>query len=424
MRPEREESLVPAERFDAFLLDVDGVVWLGDEPLPRAGESLARLRRSGKEIRFLTDDPRLTRAEISARLREMGIEACAQEVVSSGWATAGYLAEEGVTAAYVVGSGGLRSEIRGAGVEVADAADGPEAVVVGADERATYRQLEAAAGLISGGARFVATNRDGSFPAPAGRSPGTGALVAAVRAASGRRPDVVIGKPNPRMFGLALAGLGAPPERVAVVGDDTETDVLGAHRMGLTAILVSKSPAVFPSPRDFRLPEATVPDLSHVLDPELQIGTWKRPAFDWPERVAAGVAAVVFDDAGWVLLGRRADNGLWGLPSGRVEPGETVEEGAVREVAEETGLVVEVERLVGVYSDPASQVFAYPGGEVVQFVTCCFRCRVLAGELRPDGEESVEVAFFDPEGLPPNLLPMHPRWLSDALPGEGATFVG
>jgi HAD superfamily hydrolase (TIGR01450 family) len=422
VRPEREEGLVP-ERFEAFLFDVDGVVCLGNEPLPRARESLALLRRAGKGIRFLTNDPRPTRAETSARLKGMGIEARVEEVVSSGWATAGYLAEEGISAACVIGSESLRSEIRGADVEVADAVESPEAVVVGGDERASYWHVEAAAGLISAGARFVATNPDGSFPVPGGRAPGTGALVAAVAAASGRRPDEVVGKPSPRMFELALAGVGAPPERIAVVGDDPETDVLGAHRSGLTAILVSKSPSVSPSPRDFRVPDATIPDLALLLDPGIEVGAWEKPPFEWPERVAAGVAAVVFDDAGGVLLGRRADNGLWGLPSGHVEPGETVKEGAVREVAEETGLVVEAQRLVGVYSDPASQVFAYPGGEVVQFVTCCFRCRVLAGEPRPDGEETVEVAFFDLKELPPDLLPMHPRWLSDALPYEGAISV-
>lgn len=276
VRLEREEGLV-LERFDAFLFDLDGVVCLGNEPLPRAKESLARLRRAGKGIRFLTNDPRPTRAEISARLRGMGIEVRAGEVVSSGWATAGYLAEEGVPSAYVVGSGSLESEIRGAGIEVAEAGDGPGTVVVGTDERASYGHVEAAARLISGGARFVATNPDGSFPAPGGRIPGTGALVAAVAAASGRRPDAVVGKPNPWMFELALGGLDASPDRIAVVGDNPETDVLGAHRTGLAAILVSKSLAVFPSPRDYRIPEATIPDLSHLLDPGFEVGTWESP---------------------------------------------------------------------------------------------------------------------------------------------------
>ena len=92
------------------------------------------------------------------------------------------------------------------------------------------------------------------------------------------------------------------------------------------------------------------------------------------------MAAVVFDEAGRVLLGRRLDNGLWGLPSGHVEVGETAAQAAVREVAEETGLQVQVQRLVGVYSDPASQVFAYPDGRVTQFVTTTFACLPRGGQ--------------------------------------------
>ncbi len=136
-----------------------------------------------------------------------------------------------------------------------------------------------------------------------------------------------------------------------------------------------------------------------------------------PSRVEAGVAAVVLDADGRVLLGLRADNGMWGLPSGHVEPGESIEQAVVREVREETGLHVRVERLIGVYSDPASQTFAYPDGRVVQFVTSTCLCRPVGGSLRADGREALEVGFFPPEALPAPLLPMHPRWLEDALRG-------
>ena len=109
-----------ADLFDAVLLDLDGVVYLGDEPLSHARKSLARLHEKDKEIRFLTNDPRPTRDEVAKRLSGMGMQARAEEVVTSGWATAGYLAEAGLHSAYVVGSPGLASEIR-------DAADNPPA---------------------------------------------------------------------------------------------------------------------------------------------------------------------------------------------------------------------------------------------------------------------------------------------------------
>ena len=409
-----------AEQFDAFLFDLDGVVYLGDEPLPHAREALARLRETGKAVRFLTNDPRPTRQEVVRKLSSMDVEVHEGEVITSGWATAEHLRKSGIRSAYVVGSEGLESEIRRVGIEVS-ASGPPESVVVGADEHTSYHHIQRATRFISEGATFVATNPDGSFPTPQGPAPATGAIAAAVEAACGVR-SAVVGKPYPHMFETATEGLEARM-RVVMVGDNPETDILGAHRAGICGVLVSKESPTFPSPRDFRIPDATVLDLSSLFDPALSIRPWRKPAFSWPARVAAGVAAVVFDSAGRVLLGRRLDNGLWGLPSGHVEIGETIEEAAVREVREETDLTVKVTKLVGVYSDPESQAFAYPGSEVVQFVTSCFRCEVVEGCPKADGEETSEVAFFAAENLPEGLLPMHPQWLSDALSTDATTFV-
>jgi ADP-ribose pyrophosphatase YjhB (NUDIX family) len=350
----------------------------------------------------------------------MGVAARPDEVVTSGWATARYLARSGLASAYVVGSRGLLTELERAGIDVAGRGT-PAAVVVGCDERVGYRDIRQAAGFVARGARFVATNADGSFPTPDGPSPATGAIVAAVRAATETEP-LVVGKPYPGMFLAALEGLGSDP-RVVVVGDSPETDILGAHQLGLAGVLVAERPARFPAAGDFRAPDATIPDLAGLFAPQLAVRRWEKPVFPWPERVEAGVAAVVFDAHGRVLLVRRSDNELWGLPSGHVEAGETVTEAVVREVGEETGLEVRVARLIGVYSDPASQVFAYPSGRVSHFVTACFACRVVGGDLRSDGVEALEAAFFAPDGLPPDLLPMHPRWLADALAGQAAAFV-
>lgn len=409
-----------ADVFDAFLFDLDGVVYLGDSPLPRAGESLSRLREAGKKVRFLTNDPRPTREDVVDKLVGMGVEAHMEEIVTSGWATAELLRKDGMRSAYVVGSKGLRSELRRAGIEVS-ASGRPESVVVGADEYTSYRHIRQAARLISGGATFVATNPDGSFPTPEGPAPAAGAIVAAVEVVCGVRPTVV-GKPSPAMFETITEGLDAGM-RAVMVGDNPETDILGAHRAGICAILVSEEAPAFPSARDFRIPDATIQDLSCLFDTAVSARPWKKPTFPWPERVAAGVAAVVFDSAGRVLLGRRLDNGLWGLPSGHVETGETIEEAVVREVREETDLTVKVTKLVGVYSDPESQAFTYPGGEVVQFVTSCFRCEVVGGSPRADGEETSEVAFFAAEDLPEDLLAMHPQWLSDALSTDATAYV-
>lgn len=412
-------DLLLAEQFDAFFLDLDGVVYLGDRPLPGAKAALERLRGLGKTLRFLTNDPRPTRLELAQRLAAMGIEVRPEEVISAGWATACYLRQHRLDAVCVIGSAGLAAEIRRLGLEVVA---GPcAAVVVGCDESLSYHHLRRAAQLIEGGARFIATNADRSFPTPDGPYPATGAIVAAVQAATGQRP-VVIGKPYPFMFHAALQDLD-PALRVAMIGDNPLTDILGAHQLGLTGILIAERLSSFPSAGDFRLADATIADLTALFDPRVHARSWDKPRFLWPERVGAGVAAVVLDRDRMVLLVKRADNDLWGLPSGRVEPGETVEEAVRREVAEETGLEVRVERLIGVYSDPASQVFAYPSGEVVHFITCCFQCEVTGGELQPDGVEALEAGFFRTDDLPQRLLTMHPEWLADALREEAPAFI-
>ena len=261
-----------ANQFDVFLFDLDGTLYHGEEILPHVKESLFRLRSAGKMIRFVTNDPRPTRAEVTKRLTEMGIEVQQQEVFTSGWATARYLGESGVRSAYVVGSPGLTFEIRQAEVEVFESGQ-PETVVVGGDERFCYDHLLKATRLILGGARFVATNPDGSYPTSEGPIPGAGAIVAAVQAVTGEAPVAIIGKPNPKLFELALEGLDAKSERVAMVGDNPLTDILGALRVGITGILIAKAPPLSSRNCEVPTPDVTIPDLSFLFDPHMRVRT-------------------------------------------------------------------------------------------------------------------------------------------------------
>ncbi|MBU9721653.1 MULTISPECIES: NUDIX domain-containing protein [Bacillaceae] len=141
------------------------------------------------------------------------------------------------------------------------------------------------------------------------------------------------------------------------------------------------------------------------------------------DELRAGVAVIVLNEENQVLLQKRADVELWGIPSGHIEIGETVSNAAIREVKEETNLDIRIKKLIGVYSEPNSQVFTYPNGEVVHFITTCFLAEVRCGELRCNSDESLEVRFFDPENLPRNLLKMHPRWLKDALANRDQAFI-
>ena len=137
----------------------------------------------------------------------------------------------------------------------------------------------------------------------------------------------------------------------------------------------------------------------------------------------AGVAVIILNEENQVLLQKRSDVGLWGIPSGHIEIGETVSEAAIREIKEETNLDIRIKKLIGVYSEPDSQVFTYPNGRVVHFITTCFLAEITRGELRCNSSESQEIQFFEQQSLPRDLLKMHPQWLNDALANDDLAFI-
>lgn len=143
-----------------------------------------------------------------------------------------------------------------------------------------------------------------------------------------------------------------------------------------------------------------------------------------PTELRLSVSAVVWRAPGAaILLMRRSDNGQWGLPGGYVELGESVEAAAAREVFEETGVHVAPERLIGVYSDPKTQVIAYPDGQRVQAVNLCFEARPV-GEGEPTTpEETLETGWFEPAALPAPRVPIHEIRIRDALAGGPASRV-
>jgi 8-oxo-dGTP pyrophosphatase MutT (NUDIX family) len=133
--------------------------------------------------------------------------------------------------------------------------------------------------------------------------------------------------------------------------------------------------------------------------------------------IRPGVAGFVRDAGGRVLLHRRRVGGGWAPPSGAVEPGESLLAALRRELREETGLEVAVERLVGIYSDPSYQIVRYPDGRSVHFVTALFACQVQPGPVR-GSDEGIEWQWFLPDRLPRDLLPYAQVWLRDALAGS------
>lgn len=228
------------DRFDHFLIDLDGVVYLGDQLTPCAAETFKALQEAEKRRLFITNDPRHTSEGYAAKLSRLGIPAQPEEFLTSGRAAALYLQKTGKAdrPIFVVGSDGLRAEIASVGGQILRGKEGERAeiVVVGGHEHFSYQELKTAALAIQRGAAFVATNRDANFPMPDGLWPGTGPIVAAVEIATGIVP-VAVGKPEKAIFEIAL-DLFPPGGRSVMIGDRLDSDILGGQRAGLATILV------------------------------------------------------------------------------------------------------------------------------------------------------------------------------------------
>lgn len=229
-----------ADEFDGLLVDLDGVVWIGREMVPGAVEALSELLTDGKEIVFVTNNSVKQSAEYAARLRAAGIETADERVLTGGAVTARLAAERvglGATA-FVIGAPGFKKTVAEAGLELVDgeAAQSAEAVIVSAHREFDYAELFTATRALQAGAALFGTSRDPTLPMPGGAWPGTGATLAAVETASGKRAETG-GKPEPHLFDQARALI---PEalRLAIVGDRIASDIEGGRRAGLATILV------------------------------------------------------------------------------------------------------------------------------------------------------------------------------------------
>jgi glycerol-1-phosphatase len=229
-----------ADSFDGFLVDLDGVVWIGREPVTGAVEALRGLIDMGKELVFVTNNPGRPPAAYVERLRGAGVPVAEGRVVTAGVTTARLAADRVGAGAgtFVIGTPGLKEAATEAGLEllVGEAAREADAVLVSGHRDFDYAELLTATMAIRHGAALFATSRDPTLPMPDGPWPGTGAVLAAVETASGKRAEIG-GKPEPHLFEQARA-LIPDAERVAMVGDRIASDIVGAQRAGLVAILV------------------------------------------------------------------------------------------------------------------------------------------------------------------------------------------
>jgi glycerol-1-phosphatase len=226
------------DAYDAVLLDLDGTVYRGGHAVPGAPEAVETAHRAGVAVRFVTNNAMRGPAEVAEHLSALGIPATSAEVSTSAQAAAAVLAERVPAGAkvVVVGSEALVDEVAAVGLRPVREADGDIAAVVqGLSKDAGWRDLAEACVAIRAGALWVACNIDPTLPTERGELPGNGALVAALRAATGQEP-VVAGKPERPLMDQSVRSAGAC--RPLVVGDRLDTDIAGAAAAELDAMLV------------------------------------------------------------------------------------------------------------------------------------------------------------------------------------------
>jgi 4-nitrophenyl phosphatase len=253
------------------IFDMDGVLYRGAQVMPHAREALDRLRRAKWRVFFATNNSTATRLDYLRLLQQLGLGGDLDDIVTSGYATAHYLERRRPKPkdVLVIGADGLRQEIRAVGIAVRDAdtlpgfhpppeaaADGvdpsamrrylvsldlpppPDTVVVGLDLHLTYAKIAEAQRAILAGAEFVCSNRDRAYPVEGRLLPGAGTIVAAIEVATGAKA-LCIGKPEPFLFEEAMRRAGKQDGRTVVIGDSTDYDMVAAHRVGATGVLIT-----------------------------------------------------------------------------------------------------------------------------------------------------------------------------------------
>ncbi len=224
-----------------LLIDGDGVLWRGDEAVPGLHHFAAVMEQRGIQWALLTNNNTRTVSDYVMKLAGFGLDVGASRIFTSSTVTADYLkARYGPGApVHAVGMSGLVDTLKAAGFDLSYGEQPPKgevvAVAAGMDRGLSFKKVAIAVRLILGGAEFVATNTDGTYPTPDGLLPGTGMVIGALKGSSGVTPTV-IGKPEKAIFEVSMNALSADPQTTAMLGDRLNTDILGGQRAGIATI--------------------------------------------------------------------------------------------------------------------------------------------------------------------------------------------
>lgn len=229
--------MLKIDKIKGLILDMDGVLWRGSEAIGNLPAIFTRFHDRGWRIIMATNNATRTISQYVDRLGAFGVVVEPWQIVNSAIAAAAFLREQFPKGGpvYLIGEDGLIEALNQQGFYQSE--QDVIAVISSMDRKVNYDKLRKATLLIRGGALFVATNPDRTFPAPEGLIPGAGAILAALEAATYVKP-VITGKPSPAMYHIALSRLGLSPSETLVVGDRAETDIAGAQAIGCRTALV------------------------------------------------------------------------------------------------------------------------------------------------------------------------------------------
>ena len=249
---------------ECFLFDMDGTIYLGDRLLPGAREMIEHLQRTGFPFYFLTNNSSRAGADYAAKLRRLGLQVDASAIFTSGEATALYLREKtSARRLFVVGTPSLEQEMRAHGFALD--ADAPDAAVLGFDTGLTYAKLWRLCDLVRAGAPYIATHPDFNCPTEDGFMPDIGAMIAFVKASTGREPDCIVGKPHAPIVEAVSRKTGAPVERLVMVGDRLYTDIALGRAGLMTVLALSGETKLEDLPGSPHQPDLIVRDVGELL---------------------------------------------------------------------------------------------------------------------------------------------------------------
>jgi HAD superfamily hydrolase (TIGR01457 family) len=225
--------------FKGFIFDLDGTVYRSDTLIPGAERVIRLLRGSGRKVVFLSNKPLQTREDYAAKLSGLGIPTQPDEVINSTFVMVKYLKRNAAQARlFVVGEAPFIEELKRAGFVITEEPEEIEYVVVAFDRTFDYRKLNIAFQAIKLGAHFVATNPDRTCPVEGGEIPDCAGMTAAIEAVTGKKVEIIVGKPSPIMIQAALEVMGLKPEDCILIGDRLETDIKMGKESGIAAGIV------------------------------------------------------------------------------------------------------------------------------------------------------------------------------------------